>query len=459
MGPSRRRPAVLATLAVALVAVLLPGTAAATPTVAGVFKVPGVETNNKLVAGPEGDIWVTIAGATDNVARVTPAGEVKEYKLGLEGTTGIAVGPEGKLWVTASGNVASFSASNPEGTVAKTSITSVKAEVSSIVAGPDHKMWVATEGAVLRFLPATPSMVEEGLLPGLSPRDIDSAAGLVAVADAGAPRILTFNAAFEEHDLVYGATGASQGLAVGPTGQIAFSDPGATPEQIGLVSPPVPAQTQTQLGDPFGVTYGPDGAFWFAQFADGGVVQLTAEGAKTFLGGLPKESPRQITSGPGNTLWVTLVKTGEEGVARISGVEPPVTVPPGGTPVVTPPAPSPQPVTPAPGPPQTQIAKAPRHHVVATGKRTQVSFRFAATPAATRFECALSNLRTPKSSKKPPRFASCSSPKAFKLAPARYRFQVRAVGAGGTDPTPAVFTFRVELPASHTRAERGAAPA
>ncbi len=43
-----------------------------------------------------------------------------------------------------------------------------------------------------------------------------------------------------------------------------------------------------------------------------------------------------------------------------------------------------------------------------------------------------------------PHFRTCRSPKTYKhLPPGRYRFTVRAVGAGGTDLTPARRTFRI----------------
>ncbi|HEX2707921.1 MAG TPA: hypothetical protein VHM66_07940, partial [Solirubrobacterales bacterium] len=201
---------------------------------------------------------------------------------------------------------------------------------NKIVAGPDGKMWVATSEEVLRFSPSTPMIQEPKIIAELSPRDIDVAGSLVVVADAGKPRIVTLTTAlgFGEKDLPIAIVGASQGVAGSPAGQIAFSDPGAVPEQIGLITPPNPAQTSEQLGDPFGVALGADQAFWFAQFVQGGVTRLTSAGQKTLLTGLPKESPRQIAAGPGNTLWVTLVKAGEEGVARISGLEPPLPPPP-----------------------------------------------------------------------------------------------------------------------------------
>jgi streptogramin lyase len=435
-GLARRLVALLAIVLASTAVAVLPASAAAAPAVTGTFSVPGVETNNKIVAGPEGDIWVTLGGATDNVARVTPAGEVKEFELGLEATSGITVGPEGKIWVTANEAVADFTPADPEGTVVKTPVPEVKG-FHSIVTGPDGKMWVATEEEVIRFAPGTPALRETKAIPGLTPHDIDVAAGSVVIADGGAPRIVTLDTSLQEKDYSYGAAGGSQGLAASPSGQIAFSDPGATPEQIGLITPPSPATTVEQLGDPFGVAYGVDQAFWFAQFNNGELVRLTSTGQRSFLGGLPKESPRQITAGPGNTLWVTLVKAGEEGVARISGLEPPSVVSP---PVVSPPPTAP-PTTASPARPQTKLLKGPKPKLEATGKRTRVSFRFASSTAGATFQCMLT--KTVKGKKPATRFAACRSPRSYSLAPGRYRFSVRATAAGVADPSPAVRSFRV----------------
>jgi hypothetical protein len=386
---------------------------------------------------------VTLGGSEENVARVTPTGEVKEFKLGLEGTTGIAVGPEGELWVTAKEAVASFEPKDPEGSVVKTANTAVKAEGSAIVAGPERKMWVATEGKVLRFLPATPAIQEEALIARLAPHDIDSVGSTVAVADGGAPRIITLTTAFEPHEIKYGVTGGSQGLAIAPTGQIGFSDPGANPEELGLVTPPSPAQLQEQLGDPFGVAYGEDGAFWFAQFNDGGVVRLATTGQKSFVGGLPKMSARQIAPGPNHTLWVTLVKENEEGLARISGLEPPVPTTTTTTPANVVPVPA--------GPvPDTKLGKHPKQVVKAAGKKVTVKFAFFSTVTGSTFQCELVERGAGKGKKaKASAFKSCRSPKVLRLAPGRYRFTVRAVADGVIDGSPIESSFRVVSASRH----------
>ena len=71
-------------------------TAAAAPAVNGTFLVPGVETNNKIVAGPDGNMWVTVATGERTTSRASRrAGEVKEFELkGSKSASGIAVGPK-----------------------------------------------------------------------------------------------------------------------------------------------------------------------------------------------------------------------------------------------------------------------------------------------------------------------------------------------------------------------------
>lgn len=403
--------------------------AAAAPAVNGTFLVPGVETNNKIVAGPDGNMWVTVANGAKNVARITPAGAVAEFELGLEGASGIALGPEGKLWVTATKTVASFLPADPKNTVQKTTINAIETD-HSIVAGPDGKMWVATKNEVLRFAPSTPAVQETKEVKELSPKDIDVAGSLIVIADAGKPRIVTFTTGLAEQDYSIGKEGQSQGVAGSPTGQIAFSDPLSNPEQIGLITPPNPAQTQELTGDPFGVAFGSDQAFWVVQFAQGGLTRLTTTGQKTFLGGLPKETVRQIAPGPDNTLWVTLIKKEgviEPSVARISGLEPPV------IPIATPAA------------PQTKIAKGPKKTVKTAGKRAKVRFRFSSTTAGATFQCALTKVRKAKKGGKAakPQFKGCKSPKSYSLKPGKYRFSVRAVSAGVVDPSAATRSFRV----------------
>jgi hypothetical protein len=84
--------------------------------------------------------------------------------------------------------------------------------------------------------------------------------------------------------------------------------------------------------------------------------------------------------------------------------------------------------------PQTVLGKA-------TIKHRQAKFRFRAKGAtAATFECRL-DLK---------RWRKCTSPATYKhLKPGRHAFRVRAVGAGGTDATPALRRFTIHLQHLH----------
>jgi streptogramin lyase len=148
-----KRPFAIA-LVVCLLALVAAAQANAAPTVTGEFDVPGLGNNNKLVQGPDGNMWVTTGGGGKDVARITPTGEVKEFNLEAVTPSGITVGPEGKLWITRNGAVISFSPANPEGSKTLFSIADIGTQ-HSIVLGPDKNLWVATNDKVLRIRPPT----------------------------------------------------------------------------------------------------------------------------------------------------------------------------------------------------------------------------------------------------------------------------------------------------------------
>lgn len=440
----------LLTVAIVLAAALVWVPAAgAAPTVSGKFNLgTELETNNKITAGPDGNMWFTLQGK--KVGKISPAGIVQEFELkGIEGAIGIAAGPEGRIWVVAEGKAASFVPANPTGTEEDFASLKIKAQ-PNIVLGPEGKFWVASENAVAKFPPANFNAIEEVKVTGeLAAKDIDVDGSLIVIADKDfdplteVGRIVTFTSAGVQKDLPI--RGGSQGLAGSPSGQIAFSAPEAKPEQAGLVSPLTPASQFELLGDPFGVAYGADQAFWIVQFAAGQLTRVTSTGQISFVPGLPKETARQIAAGPGNTLWVTLIK--KEGIvetsaiARVSGVELPPPPPP-------PPATTTNPILVTEKPvPETKVGKAPKKVVkVASGKAT-VTFTFSSSIAGSSFQCRLVKAPVGKAKKKKKTpvgsFSSCRSPKVLKLAPGKYRFAVRAVANGATDPTPAERAFRV----------------
>jgi streptogramin lyase len=442
-------PKLLTAAIVLLAALAWVPTAGAAPAVNGIFPLATeVETNNKIAQGPDGNMWFTLFDPTHtkDVGMITPAGAVHEFELpGVEEVPfGIAAGPDGRLWVPTTNKVTSFLPMDPKGTEQTFTVPTINGE-GEIVAGPDGQMWVASKNSLVHFSTSNPPGATSVSLVGeFTPKDIDVAGSNIVVADnsggAEKPRVDVFTTAGVETK--FDIPGMTQGVAGAPTGQIAYTAPGAAPEQVGLITPPTASPPFELLNDPFGVTYGSDQAFWVAQFA-GTVTRVTSTGAHTTLAGLPKESPRQIAAGPGNTLWITLIKKEESGVpisaiARIIGLEAPPTptpTPPGGPITVTE-----KPV------PNTRIGKGPKKVVKTTGAKATVKFSFSSTVAGSTFQCKLTKVPAGKKKKaKGSRvvFAGCSSPRVLKLAPGKYRFAVRAVAAGVIDGSPAEKAFRV----------------
>ena len=101
------RRGVIGTLA-ALLAVCASALSAAgadaAPTVNGIFNLSAVP--KYLTEGSDGNIYVTLSGGTNDIARVTPAGVVTEFdSADYNNPIGITSGPDGNLWVTQPGAV------------------------------------------------------------------------------------------------------------------------------------------------------------------------------------------------------------------------------------------------------------------------------------------------------------------------------------------------------------------
>lgn len=403
---------------------LLAAPAAAAPAVSGEFSVPGLGSNNKLVQGPDGNIWVTLDGNNRDVAKITAAGAVTEYDLEAVTPKGITVGPEGLIWIARNGGVVSFDPANPVGTKKITGVALIGLE-PSIVLGPDGNLWATGENKLVRIPPANPAAATEVPVPGLGTvKDIDAAGALIVVA--AFKRIVAVNTA----GVVVGdqaVGGQAQGVAGNLNGQYAFTQPVTTPKEIGLLSPTAAPIVRSAEGtDPFGIALGADGAYWSPEFISDGLSRIGADGTVSGLTGFAKNSgARQIAAGPGNTLWVTLEMTKK--VGRVSDLEPPVVAPP------------------VPTLPGTSIRKGPRGKLTSPGKRKKVSFGFESPDTGATFECRLRRLpRKPiAKASKPGAFGTCRSPWTYLLKPGRYRFEVRAVLAGNADPTPVGRSFRI----------------
>ena len=442
-------PRLLFAAVVLAASLALPAPALGAPHFDGSFKVSATGANNlKMALGPDGNVWMTLEGSAKDVARITPAGGVTEFEFAAaEPPSGIAVGPEGALWVTTAKGVAKFTTADPTKAV-ETPIAAITGN-SSIVAGPNGEMWVATTNKVVHFDPSNPAGAKEIAVAELTPHDIDVAGQLLIIADSAKGRIVTMTTAGLEGKVAFvnNPAGTSQGVAGTPSGQFAFSESDGK-EGLALATPPNPATTELRnVGDPFGVARGSDGAFFFAMAGDDNVRRLAPGAESTVIGGFPQEFfPRQITSGVNNTMWVAMEIPGKNTVevARISGLEPPVPPSP-----PSPPSPQPGPVPSGPQPvvlPQTLLGKQPKKVVTTTGKTASVKFAFSSSTAGAQFECSIGKRVKPKGKKARfvgKGFKGCKSPKSYTLQPGRYRFQVRAVSGSLRDSSPAQFTFKV----------------
>jgi streptogramin lyase len=445
-------PKLLAAALVVMAALVGAAGASAAPAFSTAFRLTGNEalnTNNKIVAGPDGNMWFTVQTSGKDVAKITPLGVITEYAIaGIEGGTGIAVA-EGKLWIPTINAVTSFSPSDPEGSKHTYTITSI-ASGGQISPGPNGELWVASTNDITHFAPSNPEGKNGFFEPvgQLTPLDIDTAGSGLVVAD-NHERLLTINSKGEQGPDIPlgGGTSTAQGVAGNPNGQIAFSKSDA-PEGLGLVTPPAAPGAALMLGDPFGVTLGGDGNYWFAMSAAHGLEQLTPTGVPTAFPfpGYEKWFPRQIAAGPGGTLWTTMEVPGanEYAIAKVVGVEPAAVVVPPTNPIVV----SEKPV------PQTFFGKKPKKVVRTTAKRATVRFAFASSVPGSSFQCRL--MRVPSGKKRKAKasrvgFSACASPRVLKLGVGKYQFAVRAVAAGVPDASPAQFGFRVVRAARHHR--------
>lgn len=316
------------TLVVAICLVLLAsGRANAVPAVSGEFDL--TSDAHRLAAGPDGNMWATLTDPASSVGRIAPDGAVTYPTIPtLNDATAITAGPAGRMWVTLPNDIGSFDPGDPEGTATTFPATGVGGENSSLTVGPDGNLWAANLTKVFRITPG--GTVTEFAVIGSS-RGIASSGGLLWVADAGNSAIVSVTT--DGAATAYPIGGGPQGIAAGGDGQVGFTNPNP-PHRVGrLVAGGSPLQTETAPGtDPFGMTYGSDGAYWFAQPVTDNLGRLTADGQYTQLGGLSADSnPRYLAAGPNNTLWVAYHELGMVGgkkVARVSGLEPPTAAQP-----------------------------------------------------------------------------------------------------------------------------------
>lgn len=302
--------------------VLASATASAAPVVNRPIDLGGEP--HHLALGPDGNIWVALDGVTSDVARVTPDGRVTGFQTtAMNGPNGIAAGPDGNLWVTQNGGVARFSPADP--TRAEAFPVADIADPRGVVAGPDGNLWTGSGANVIqiktdgrpRSFPVA-RMSAKGIAVG------GDGALYVADTDFNNPRVVRITTDGTTTFIPTG--GGPQEIAAGPNGQIAVTNPGNAPQQLGRFTAPGSAvqTSDVPLTDPFGIVFAQDGAYWIASFARDGLMRMTTDGTVTTLPGFPRLSgPRYMALARDGTLWVGLEQSRQ--IVRVTGIVAPTT--------------------------------------------------------------------------------------------------------------------------------------
>ena len=308
---------VVCVLAVLMLGATFAAGAGAAPAINGIYDVS--DTPSKLTQGADGNVWVVVGGNT--LARFSASGAKQEFPLaGVIGAKGITSGPDGNLWLTAPTKIIKVPPANPAGFTEFTVNDVIQPQ--AIVTGPDGNLWTGSADKVLKITtadPANPTLYTLTSTASPSARGITSSGGLLWAVDFGGAIVSLTTAGVQTP---YAVGGGPQEVGAGPSGQVLYANPGNSPQQVGRILPGgLPQKTDRPMADPFGVAFGQDGAYWVAEFAAGDLARVTPDGAVTTLGGLPKNDPREIATGPSNTLWVSLELSKK--VARVTGVDPP----------------------------------------------------------------------------------------------------------------------------------------
>jgi len=240
-----------------------------------------------MVVGPDNKIWFTELQG-NSIGRIDPAAPTPTAEsfggVGLQSPRGIAVGPDGNFWVT------DADAANPEVVIisplgAKVGDVALPAAFNprNIAKGPDNNMWVA---------------------------DFSTPGRLARITTAGTPAVDPANG-YPVPD------GSPMDVIAGTDGNVWYTGQGTTVGRMTTAG--VATSFTSKAVDPFGITVGPDGAIWYAEFQGNSVGRVDALGnTSSVLGMTLPAGPRYVTGGPGDSLWFT--EEAGNRVGRVTGI-------------------------------------------------------------------------------------------------------------------------------------------
>jgi hypothetical protein len=309
----------IGTLAAAL---LLPGTAAATPLrYERVADHPDLIGGTAITRGADGALWfagrdkktpASHAGegpplGSPAISRLTPDGRVTHFTAGLkpDGSSHVAAltpGPDGNVWFVDDHEPSAIGRITPAGEISEFEDPSGRTPVD-LVTGPDGNVWIAYHDAIGRL---TPDLKLKLFEDGLGPAD-------------------ELNADYRD---IRSITAGSDGALWFTDTPHKFASPPPSPPSIGRITTdgaitlfPIPDAAQAS-----DLTAGPDGNVWAAAILKRAVhyphqgfalpftqvaIRVTPQGAmSTFSAGVPAlsgiDGPEAgtITVGPDRNLWL-----------------------------------------------------------------------------------------------------------------------------------------------------------
>ena len=243
-----------------------------------------------ITAGPDGALWFTEYQG-NKIGRITTTGQVTEYAIPTSNSVpiGIAKGPDGDLWFT------EFIADKigrviPDGTGTITEFPlGYGSRPRDITAGPDGALWFTESGSNGNKMGriTTDGTITEFPVPTGNPYNItvgpDGALWFTEQTGNKIGRIDATTKQITEYDIPT-SNSSPEGIAAGPDGALWFTE--QTGNKIGRITT-TGQVTEFAIGkggggkkntnnqpQPTGITQGPDGNLWFAEWGDSKIGRL-----------------------------------------------------------------------------------------------------------------------------------------------------------------------------------------
>jgi len=247
----------------------------------------GISSNSEpsgIAAGPDGNLWFTERFGS-RIGRITPAGVVTEFTVGLtsgENPQGITAGPDGNLWFTEEGHFVkpsyvggAIGKVTPAGEITEFKLKTSGTLPNAITQGPDGNLWFAQDSGRIGRITTSGAVTEfsEHITPGSEPLGIATGAdgnlwfGEYALHHIG--RITPSGVVTEFEEGV--SESSPRAIAAGPDGNLWFAQLDASessPASVGTIvsgaAPALVAAPAVTGGAVAGVPQQCSGAQWSA---------------------------------------------------------------------------------------------------------------------------------------------------------------------------------------------------